>query len=445
MTATAVTAVLLLVACSSGSAPAAPDAASAGPPVAGGSLTYAIDTEPTCFDIHVSPQDITAAIQRNVFDSLVSEDTAGTFHPWLATSWTIAPDHRSYTFTLRKGVTFSDGTPFNAQAVKANFDHIVAPATKSRFASSLLGPYTGTDVVDDSTVRVNFSSPFSPFLQGASTAYLGFYSPKALAANSSRLCAGGPASVGTGPFLFTRYTRGQSIVLSKNPAYRWAPENARHSGPAYLDTLTIRILKENSARVGSLTSGQVDLAGAVPPANVRTVEANSRLQVLRRDAPGSPYSLYLNTALAPFTDVRVRQAFQRGVNIDQDVKTVYFGQYRRSWSPLTAVTPSYDASLENSWPYDPAKANQLLDQAGWTARDSAGYRTRDGRRLTLVWPLLASAVREQRDVLGQAIQADLKKLGIELTRPALDAGAFIEQAYAGKFQGNWSGSALIVG
>ncbi|WP_261559087.1 ABC transporter substrate-binding protein [Frankia tisae] len=424
------TAGILLTACGSDDAPAT---GTAGTPVAGGSVTYAIDTEPTCFDIHVSPQDITAAIQRNVFDSLVAEDNSGTFHPWLASSWKIAPDLRSYTFTLRRDVTFTDGTRFDAAAVKANFDHIVAPTTKSRFAASLLGSYTGTDVVDEFTARVNFAQPFAPFLQAASTAYLGFYSPKTLTAHADDLCGGGPVAVGTGPFTFTSYTKGQSIVLTRNPAYKWAPATAKHTGAAYLDTLTIRILKENSTRIGSLTSGQIDVAGAVPPANVAAVEANGRLQLLRRDAAGSPYSLYLNTALEPFTDERVRQAFQRGLNIDQDVKTVYFGQYKRAWSPLTAVTPSYDPSLENSWPYDPDRANQLLDEAGWTGRDSAGYRTRDGRRLTAVWPIMPATVREQRDILGQAFQEDLKKIGIELTRPPLDPGTFLKQAYAGTF------------
>ncbi|CUU58209.1 peptide/nickel transport system substrate-binding protein [Parafrankia irregularis] len=428
---------LLLTACGSDDDPA-PGAAGAGTgatekPVAGGSVTYAIDTEPTCFDIHVSPQDITAAIQRNVFDSLVAEDESGTFHPWLASSWETSPDLKTYTFKLRQDVTFTDGTRFDAAAVKANFDHIKAPTTKSRYAASLLGSYTGTDVVDQFTARVNFAQPFAPFLQAASTAYLGFYSPKTLAADADKLCGGGPVAVGTGPFTFTSYTKGQSIVLTKNPAYNWAPATAKHTGAAYLDTLTIRVLKENSTRIGSLTSGQIDVAGAVPPANVAAVEANGRLQVLRRDAAGSPYSLYLNTTLAPFTDERVRVAFQRGLNIDQDVKTVYFGQYKRSWSPLTAVTPSYDRSLENSWPYDPAKANQLLDEAGWTGRDSDGYRTRDGHRLTVAWPIIPATIREQRDVLGQAFQEDLKKIGIELTRPSLDAGTYLKEAYAGKY------------
>ncbi len=427
----AVTATLFLAACGSN---AGSTATYADKPVPGGSLTYGIDTEPTCFDIHVSQQDITAAIQRNVFDSLVTEDDAGTFHPWLATSWDIAPDLTSFTFRLRQGVTFTDGTDFNADAVRINFDHIVAKTTKSQYAASLLGPYTGTDVIDPYTVKVNFSKPFAPFLQAASTAYLGFYSPKTLTANADKLCGGGPVAVGTGPFTFTSYTKGQRIVLTKNPAYAWAPATGKHTGPAYIDTLTIRILKENAARVGSLTSGQIDVISAVPPANVKAIQADQNLQVLRKDIAGAPYSLYLNTSLAPLNDERVRTAIQRGVNLDQDVSTVYFGQYKRAWSPISATTPSYDATLEKSWPYEPATSNQLLDQAGWTGRDAAGYRTRNGIRLTIEWPTVPAFVREQRDILGQAIQDDLKKIGVEITRPAVDIGTYVTKAYGGQFQ-----------
>lgn len=430
--ATALATVGLLAACGA-SSPAT--STNSSEPVSGGSLTYAIDTAPTCFDIHASSQDITAEIQRNVFDSLVAEDSHGEFHPWLATSWDISPDLRTYTFHLRKGVTFTDGSAFDATAVKLNFDHIVAKTTKSQYAASLIAGYTGTQVLDRYTARVTFSAPLAPFLQAASTAYLGFYSPKTLATAADKLCAGGPAAVGTGPFAFTSYTRGQSVVLTRNPAYNWAPPTAKHTGRAYLDSVTFRILPENSTRVGALTSGQVDLARAIPAANVRAVEADHSLSLLRADAGGGTYGLYLNTTLAPFTDERVRLAVQRGIDVGTDVATVYFGQYERAWSVLSPVTPSYSRSLEGRWPYDPARANALLDQAGWTGRDAQGYRTKDGKRLTIEWPAPPpELVREQRAILAQAIQADLKKIGIEVTHPTFDIGTYIDRFYAGKDQ-----------
>lgn len=195
----AVAGLLLLTACSSGGHGTGKSVG--GKPVQGGTLTAAVDTEPVSWDIHASTQDITAEIQRRVFDSLVSQGSAGKFHPWLATTWEVSDDYRSYTFHLRKDVTFSDGTRYDASAVKANFDHIVAKSTKSLYAISLLDPYTGTRVVDTYTAKVTFSKPFAPFLKAAATTYLGFYSPKALKADAGQLAAGGAADVGSGPFV----------------------------------------------------------------------------------------------------------------------------------------------------------------------------------------------------------------------------------------------------
>ncbi|MFJ2645699.1 ABC transporter substrate-binding protein [Streptomyces sp. NPDC087420] len=421
----------LLTACSPGDN--GTSTAAAGKPVRGGTLTTAVDTEPVSWDIHASTQDVTAEIQRGVFDSLVSQDASGKFHPWLATKWEVGADFKSYTFHLRKDVTFTDGARFDAAAVKANFDHIVAKTTKSLYAANLLGPYTGTQVVDPYTAKVTFSKPFAPFLQAASTTYLGFYSPKALAADAGKLAAGGPADVGSGPFVFTSYTKGQSAVLTRNPDYDWGPATAAHTGPAHLDKLVVRFLPAASVRSGALTSGQVQVAKAIPPQNVTTVKATPGLKLVSRAAPGGNYNLWLNASIAPLDDQRVRKAIQRGINIDQDVKTVTFGQYPRAWSPISPTTPDYDKTLEGSWPYDPEVSAQLLDEAGWTGRDAQGYRTKGGKRLSVEWPQLSiQATREGRDILGQAVQADLKKVGVEVKRPNLDIGTYNTKVYGGK-------------
>jgi peptide/nickel transport system substrate-binding protein len=402
-------------------------------PVSGGALTYAVNTEPTCFDSHISPQDITGEITRNVVDSLVAGDGKGGYRPWLASKWEVSDDLKTYTFHLREGVKFTDGTVFDAAAVKANFDSIADPATKSQYAASLLGPYTGTEVVDPQTVKVTFAKPFAPFLQAASTAYLGFYSPKALTANKSNLCAGGAANVGTGPFLFTSYTKGQSAVFTKNPAYAWGPESAAHTGAAYLDQLTFRFLPDSSTRVGSLTSGQAQVVRSVPAAQVKSLKASSRVDVQTLPAPGGVYNIWLNTRIKPLDDQRVRQALQRGIDISADVQSVYFGVYQRAWSPITPATPGYDAALVNSWPYDPKRSGELLDEAGWTGQDKDGYRTKDGKTLDIEWPLFpAEYITDQRDTLGQAIQADLKKIGVKISRPQYDIGTYLTKAYGGK-------------
>lgn len=203
-------------------------------PQQGGTITFAVDVDPVGhLDVHSSQLDINAILMRPVFDSLVSQNADGGIVPWLAKSWSISDDGLRYTFVLRSDVKFTDGAPFNAAAVKANFDHIVAPATASAQASSMLGGdfYAGTTVIDDNTVQVDFLQPFAPFLHNAAAVQLGFYSPLVLAAHADELKAGGPGiSVGTGPFILTSYTPGSELVFTKNPAYNWSPEGAAHQG-----------------------------------------------------------------------------------------------------------------------------------------------------------------------------------------------------------------------
>jgi len=429
----ATAAALTLTACGSDSGSGSGAGAKPGTPRTGGTVTYALDVEPTCFDLQVNPQGITGDIERGVVDSLVTIDAKGAFHPWLATSWQIAPDLKSYTFKLRDGVRFTDGTPFDAAAVKANFDRIADPKTKSQYAATLLGPYAGTSVVDPHTVTVSFSKPFAPFLQGASTPSLGFYSPKSLTQGPDALCAGGSSIIGTGPFVFSSYTKGQSVTLARNPSYAWAPQGSAHTGPAYLDKVVFRFLTEDPVRAGAVTSGQVDVATSIAPSDARTVQADRNLRIQKVEDAGGSYSIFLNTTRGALTDVRVRKAVQLGTNVDQIVKTVYFGQYQRSWSPLTPSTPSYDPTLRDSLRFDPTAAGKLLDEAGWTGRDAQGYRTKDGKRLAIDWPWNPPHTREQRGVVGQAIQADLKKIGVDVRHPALDIGAYVALAGTGQY------------
>lgn len=399
----------------------------------GGALTFATDKEPECFDTQVSQSDISAVIMRNVYESLVVQTKDGGFQPWLATKWTVSPDGRTYTFTLKDGVRFSDGTPFDATAVKTNLDRIADPKTKSKYAISLLGPYDGSRVVDGRTVEVRFKRRFATFLRSASTTYLGFHSPKSIEEHGSRLCAGGPAQVGTGPFLLRSYTRGQQAVLERNPRYSSPPTGAAHTGPAHLDRLTFRFVPDPTVRVGSAVSGQVDAADFVPPNELPKVQRASGLQLVSADVPGIGYTWYLNTTAAPFDDRDVRLAVQKAFDADQAVKAVYFGAYDRSWSPLTPATPAYDGALKGTWGFDPKGAAALLDRAGWTARDAAGYRTKDGKRLSTRLLFVPQYTSEDRAALDQALQADLKQAGIELRLVPLDAAAYEPVRNAGKY------------
>lgn len=383
-------------------------------------------------DIHSTQLDVGSLVLRNTFDSLVFQREDGSFAPWLAKEWSVSDDGLEYTFVLRDDVTFHDGEPFNAKAVKANFDHVVDPETASAQAASLIGYaeeggyYIGTKVVDEYTVTVSFNQPYAPFLQGVSLPQLGFYSPLVLAEHRDELRAGGPdITVGTGPFVLTEFIPGQELRFTANGDYNWAPEGSVHTGVAWSDELVIRILPEAAVRLGALTSGEVDVIADVSPSMME--QAGAAYSVTAVELPGIPYSLYLNEANGVFSDQRVRTAFSLGIDISSAVDAVYRGAYDRAWSILGPTTPnSYEEGLEGLWPYDPAEANRLLDGAGWTERDSDGYRVKDGQRLSADW-IAWTPIPDDRAALADFIQADLKKIGFDLVRHTLEPSQYNER------------------
>ncbi|MFG2919116.1 ABC transporter substrate-binding protein [Kitasatospora sp. NPDC048298] len=411
----------LLVAAATACAPGTGARSGAG----GGRIVYAVDSQPDCLDPQVSPYDITAVIDRNIFDSLVSTDADGRLRPWLATSWQVSDDGLEYTFRLREDVRFHDGTPLTADAVKATLDHTVAPETKSQYAAGLISMYRDTTVVDPYTARIALTRPYPPLLQLLSTAVFGIQSPTALRADQGRTC-GHP--VGSGPFVFTDWARNRRVVLDRNPAYQWAPEDAGRTGPARAEGLTVEFVPEAASRFGALSSGQVDIAAAIPPGNISRLAHADGFRFLQAPQPGAPYLLLLNPGRAPLDDLRVRQALQYAVRYDDLVRALYSGRHQRAWGVLSPATPGYNRAVEGATPYDPGRAAALLDAAGWTGRDGDGYRTRDGRRLSIEWPYMTSLMRDQRVLLAQGIQADARRAGIEIRLTAHEPGTYLKKA-----------------
>ncbi|WP_405085395.1 ABC transporter substrate-binding protein [Microbispora sp. NBC_01389] len=405
--------------------PSAGRAGAAGP-VAGGTLTYALAGTQVSLDPAVAATAVTGLIDRNVFDSLVVQTGPATFGPWLATKWAVSGDGRTYTFTLRDGVTFHDGTPFTAEAVKATLDHVVDPATKSAYAASLIAPYEKSRVVDDHVVEVTLKRPFTPFLQALSVPYLGIQSPAALARPVADY-----RPVGTGPFSYVSWEKDKRVTLRRNAAYASPPAGASHQGAAYLDSLVFEFVPEDATRYGALTSGQVQAIAGVPPVDAGKLRSLGGFDFTAQETPGLNYNLYLNQTRGPLKDVRVRRALSAAVNVAELVKNIYFGQFPVARNPLSRTTAAYDATAESELAsYDLAAAERLLDEAGWK-KGSDGYRVKDGRTLALTWPYWAEGNKEQRDVLAEGIQAQAKLAGIKIERPAVDTGAFVSKYLIG--------------
>lgn len=298
--------VSLLAAC----APAAPTTTSSPEEVveevaapSGGVLTIGIPIEPETLDpgdaIYVQEQ----FILMNLFDSLLSMGPDGTLYPGLASSWEPSSDYSEFTFALRDDVTFHDGTPFKADAVKASFDHIASDAVLESGGKSLLvdHQYIETVVVDDYNVTVRFAAPYPTFLRDAARQWLSISSPIALEQYGADY---GRNPVGTGPFKFAKWDAQSQIVLERNPDYNWAPGFAAHSGPALVEQVVFRILPEAATRFTAFETGQVLIVGEPPALDAIALAGSGSANIQTFAQPGIPAILMINATKAPTDEDR---------------------------------------------------------------------------------------------------------------------------------------------
>ncbi len=398
-------------------------------PVDGGVLNVGLATDAAIIDPSITGNSITALITRNIVDSLVGQAENNSFTPWLAEKWEINTDNTVYTFHLRKGVTFSDGTPLDAAAVKYNFERILDPKTTSSYAKSLLGPIDKIEAPDSQTLVIHYRQSFAPLLQGLSLPYLGIQSPTYLQKAQSTT----NTVIGSGPYILENFTKGSGSKLSRRADYNWGPGYATHKGPAHFAQIVFKYLPEASVRLGALASGQLQAIDAVPPANYRSVQGNGKLQVVTRENPGVNSSYFLNTSKGPFQDVKVRQAFQTAVNGPAAVKAAYFGTLKPADNILGPSTLYYDHDIPKKWGFDLGKANRLLDEAGWSQKDADGIRKKDGARLTLHYVYDTGSSSAQEVTLAQAVQYQVKQAGFDLQLDPVDAGGWTARTNANDY------------
>lgn len=432
LAAIAVTAALALTACSGGGGATAPTAGTDANPVSGGTLTYLANTEPPTWDGQRVPSLGLNSINSSIFDTLVAQDEDGSYKPGLATEWEISEDGLTYTFTLREGVVFHDGSPFNAEVLKQNIDR---PLNEPDLATVSNG-IESTEVTDDSTLVVHLSRPNAALIHAFSTPHWPIYSGVVLSAHTPAELSSDPTlSIGTGPFKVGDYVKGSELTLERNEDYAWAPETWGHDGTAYLDEVVIQFVPEPQARIGALGSGQADAIDQVPPLNIGEVEGAGGV-IITKDNTGTPYYLALNPNIAPFDDKNVRLAFRDAIDIDGLLDGVYDGVYEKAWSTTLPNTPpagAFDETLTDTWGYDLDEATALLEEAGYTEVDSEGYRVKDGERLHIDWYVDSLYVQtDQRQQLGEAIASSLKKAGFEVVRTPFDTASFTAELAKGE-------------
>jgi peptide/nickel transport system substrate-binding protein len=399
----------VLAACGTSSSPAA--GGSAGQ--AGGTLTMGINAPPDTLDPGATGLALTLLISMAMFDPLVwwLPDASGSgsqYVPGLAESYTVSPDASVYTFKLRKGVTFHDGTKFDATAVKATYDHIVDPATKSKSGLGALGPYKQTKIIDPYTVEISFTEPNASFLHQQAAGNFGIASPTALKKYGPTGFGNHP--VGTGPFMFSSYATGSQLNLVKNPHYTWGPA-ALSTEPAKLDKLVFRIVSDDSGRYAALQSGQLQIAMNLPPNDIAAAQKGGQYKQLTVPSIGTPIGMPINVTKPPTDDPLVRQAILFAVDQQTLVKDVLFGVDTAAHTVLTPITPGYSQASGALYSYDPDKASALLTQAGW-AKGAGGVRTKNGKKLELEIILYSDS---GMDLSTQYVVSELNKVGFTAT------------------------------
>lgn len=402
----------------------------AAPGKPGGTLRISTASDTTTLDVHSISHGNVQWLGRILFDCLLYQDEQGNISPWLAKSWDISPDGKTYTFHLRDDVTFSDGEKFNARAVQINLEHMRDPATKSPLAAAYIAPYVNGRIVDEYTFEAHLREPYSPFLDVLAQSWLSMISPRQILEAPKSIAE---HAIGSGPFVLESYTRDQGATFVRRKGYNWAPPVTRHNGEAYLDRLELSIVPEPMIRFSALESGQSDFTVDAPAQNARAIRSNPDLQMSSRIRKANPFrSLTFNVEQFPFQDVQVRRAVAKAIDRDGLAWITGFGEYQPKGDFLAANTRYYDPAFKDVLAYDVAEANRILDQAGWGECDARGYRVKDGQRLSA--RLLMYETGAFPGSVAVAIQADLKKVGFELAIDLLPLAQVTERRYASNFQ-----------
>lgn len=381
----------------------------------GGTFVLGLVAEPTSLDPAQLTDINSMRILSSIYDTLVRFDPAGfDLKPALATKWTVSSDGLTYTFTLRQGIKFHDGTDFNADAVKFNFDRMLDP--KNAYADTGPFPFAGfyygsikeTRVVDPSTVQFILKQPYSPLLNSLTLNQGRIVSPTAVKKYGKDFAQN---PVGTGPFKFSEWQRGVRVVVTRNDSY-W-------DGAPLLDKIVFRPIPDDQTRYSELKSGNADAIVDVPPDNVAPVKSDSNFTFVSQPGPHI-WWVTLNMQKPPFDKLEARQALMYAINRDAIANDILKGTGTVATGPIPpAIKWAYTDNV-TKYTYDPNKAKQMLADAGYGS----------GLRLTFWIPESGSGMQSPKS-MATAIQGDLARIGVTVDIKTFEWGAYLSKYNAG--------------
>lgn len=406
--------VLLLQGCSTGSSgekESSESKESASGDKSGGNLVVVRLSDATGLDPHFIT-DIPSAnvVHGKVYETLVAFDKDRKIVPLLATEWNQVDD-LTWDFTLREGVKFHDGTPFNAEAVKLTLERLLDPATGSP-QKDKLGMISEVIVKDETHVTLKLSEPYAPLLSILASNEGSILSPKSITETPDQLAT---TPVGTGPFVFGSWKSGQQITLNKNNDY-WGEK-------VKVDSVEFKVVPEDATRLAMVESGEAHISDQVPVTEIDRIENSDSLNLFRTDGLAVEY-VGFNTTQAPFDDVKVRQAVSYAVERQAIIDGVYNNIGTLANVAMSPKVFGYSKDVE-AYPYDVNKAKSLLKEAGHEKGIKATLLTSD---------------RKERINMAEVIQSQLKGIGVEVEIQVMEYGSYIEQVDSGKHQmfiGGW--------
>ena len=365
-------------------------------------------------------------VTENLFETLLNfgeQDT--TIHPGLAESWEISDDNLQYTFKLRQGVKFHDGTDFNAEAVVKNVERWKAGTEEQFYYFNSMFKAEGEDIIteviaqDEHTVIFKLSRPQAPFLKNIAMSPFGIASPTAFEAAGDTF---GDAPVGTGPFKFVDWKRSDSITIEKFEDY-W------QDGLPKLDRIIFRYIQDNSARLNELMAGSIDLADGINPSDAASIESNSELQLIERPSMNIGY-LGLTNTRPPFDNKLVRQAVNHAIDKQAIVDAFFGGRAQVAVNPMPPSISGYNDEI-TGYEYNPEKAKELLAEAGY-----------DGAEIELWAMPVARPYMPDGMKVAEVIQKNLEDVGIPSKIVTYDWAVYLEKTKDGEadaFMLGWTG------
>jgi peptide/nickel transport system substrate-binding protein len=392
----------------------------------GGTIIGAMATEPTNLNTLKMARRPENTILHLMFEPLFTVNKKLEIEPLLVESYKTSADGLVWTFVIKKGIQFHDGTPLNAEAVKFCLEKDQGGSQGPRISA-----IKEVKVVDEMTVDVILQHPYPVFLTALAHPGVVMFSPTAY--EKAPQDWGSKVLVGTGPFMFVEWKSGDRVIMKKSPYYHHGPSFVKNKGPAYVDQWIVRFIPEEATLIGELTVGDVDLSTYVTERDINTVKSSKNTDLVTAKATSAIY-LAINCAPEnkPFNDPRMRSALAHAINAEAVRKAALSGVGDPLYTYISPQTMGfYKPAEEIAKPliaYDPAKAKAILDELGW--KDTGkGYREKDGQPLEVNF-LAFSIPRYKR--VAEVATPMLQKVGFKVNLQILEAGNLYEKTLKGE-------------